>query len=368
MSMPLPLPDLVARDPDTVGREIVEAFEIASGRTLQPGQVERLLLNALAYRESLIRIQIEHVARQNLVAFAHHPMLDYLGELVGVERLAASAASAELRFEIAGVQAFPVVIPAGTLVQSRDGAVSFATIASVVIPPGQVDGTAVARSITPGRAGNGYAPGTLAALPQPISFVRSVSNLEETAGGADVEDDERLRVRIREAPQTFSVAGSAGAYRAHAVASHPDVVDVAVDSPAPGKVRLSVLALGGAAPAPVLAAVLAATSAETVRPLTDTVEVVPATRVQYSIRATLSFEAGADPSAAYAAARSAAEQYAAAMRRRLGQGVIPSQVIAVLSVPGVRRVVLEEPEDIEVSEISWADCVTIELLIAPVNV
>jgi hypothetical protein len=41
-------------DPKLILADMIAAFEAASGRTLQPAQVERLLINLYAYRESLV--------------------------------------------------------------------------------------------------------------------------------------------------------------------------------------------------------------------------------------------------------------------------------------------------------------------------
>lgn len=85
--MSLPEPSFIDRDPVVITAELKSHWESATGKTLYPGQVEALLIDLLAYRESLVRIGIQEAAKQNLVAFARAPMLDYLGELVGVYRI-----------------------------------------------------------------------------------------------------------------------------------------------------------------------------------------------------------------------------------------------------------------------------------------
>jgi phage-related baseplate assembly protein len=83
----LPEPSFVTRDPEAVTAEMVASWEATAGKTLYPGQVESLLIDLIAYRESLVRIAIQEAAKQNLVAYAIYPMLDYLGQLVGVQRI-----------------------------------------------------------------------------------------------------------------------------------------------------------------------------------------------------------------------------------------------------------------------------------------
>lgn len=59
------------------------------------------------------------------------------------------------------------------------------------------------------------------------------------------EGDDRLRARAQLALEGFSTAGPAGAYLFHALAASPKAKDVAVSSPAPGDVLVSVLSTDG---------------------------------------------------------------------------------------------------------------------------
>jgi len=83
----LPEPSFIDRDPVAITAELKASWEATTGKTLYPGQVESLLIDLIAYRETLVRIGVQEAAKQNLVAYASAPMLDYLGELVGVYRI-----------------------------------------------------------------------------------------------------------------------------------------------------------------------------------------------------------------------------------------------------------------------------------------
>lgn len=85
--MSLPEPSFIDRDPVAITSELKASWETTTGKTLYPGQVESLLIDLISYRETLLRIGIQEAAKQNLVAYASAPMLDYLGELVGVYRV-----------------------------------------------------------------------------------------------------------------------------------------------------------------------------------------------------------------------------------------------------------------------------------------
>jgi phage-related baseplate assembly protein len=83
----LPDPSFIDRDPVAITAELIASWQATTGKTLYPGQVESSLIDLIAYRETLVRIGIQEAAKQNLVAFARAPMLDYLGELVGTYRI-----------------------------------------------------------------------------------------------------------------------------------------------------------------------------------------------------------------------------------------------------------------------------------------
>src|SRR5579859_1902164 len=126
---PVFVDDVDGLDPNLILADMVAAFQTAAGRTLQPAQVERLLINLYAYRESLMRNAIQYAGQQNLLAFAVFPMLDYLGQLLSVTRLPAQSASAVLQFTLANPLSVPYTISTGTLVGTNDGQFVFATSA-----------------------------------------------------------------------------------------------------------------------------------------------------------------------------------------------------------------------------------------------
>ena len=103
------------------------------------------------------------------------------------------------------------------------------------------------------------------------------------------ETDEALRLRTRQRIIGFANAGGAAHYRYWALSASPDVADVEVDSPEPGRVRISVLAKGEAdtVPGAVLDAVRAVVLRDDIRVLTDTVEVVPAELMPVTVYARL---------------------------------------------------------------------------------
>ena len=146
-------------NPNLILADMVAAFQAAAGRTLQPAQVERLLINLYAYRESLVRNAIQYAGQQNLLAFAVFPMIDYLGQLLGVTRLGAQGAVTTLQFNLQNALTLPYTIPAGTRAGTADGEFAFATNADLIVPAATTVASVTATCTAPGPNANGYLPG-----------------------------------------------------------------------------------------------------------------------------------------------------------------------------------------------------------------
>lgn len=359
----LPEPDFVVRDPETVTRQMVGQYEELTGKTLYPAQVERILVDVIAYRESLVREAIQDAAKLNLVRFSRRPILDFLGENIGVERLDAVKARTTMRFTFDPAPASATLLPAGVVVQS--GEVQFATDVATQVAAGALTVDVSASCLEAGTKGNGFLAGQVRELVSEVAglSVASVQNTTTTAGGSEEEDDEHLRERIVLAPEQFSNAGSVGAYRFYARSAHPEIIDVAVVSPTPGVVNLYPLVKTGLPSAAVKAAVLATCNADRVRPLTDQVNVLDPVVVDYAITAQLTLFSTADAVLAQSEAQKAAEAYRDRMQAALGKDIVRDEQIAALKVYGVYSVGLVGT-DIELNDQSWPRCTGINITVA----
>ena len=363
-------------DPNLILADMIAEFEAASGRTLQPAQVERLLINLYAYRESLVRNAIQYAAQQNLLAFASFPMLDYLGQLLNVTRLASQPAVTTLQFTLTNALTVPFTIAAGTQVGTNDGQFAFATSAAVIIAAGGTIATVAAAATAPGAGANGYLAGQASVQLNPNALIGSVTNTSTTTGGSAPETDDHLRTRIQAAPNQFSIAGPIGAYRFFAIGADPSIVDAQIVSPAPGSVNVYILTgpvtqqpspapnSAGVANSALLAKVATVLNADTIRPLTDTVNVLAVTEVDYQITATVTLYSDADPTATVIAATLAVEELAIELASKIQRDIVPSQIIAALSVAGVYGVTLTSPIQTPLNPGQWANCTMVSLTAA----
>ncbi|HCM1915263.1 TPA: baseplate J/gp47 family protein [Salmonella enterica subsp. salamae serovar 28:r:e,n,z15] len=362
MALALAEPVFLETRPDVILREVIDWYEKESGKKLYPADDEMLLINMVAYRESLVRNVIQDVAGQNLVAKARAPMIDYLGQLVGVFRLPAVPASAILRFSVDEAPATGILIPAGTRVSATDSVI-FATDSDVLLATGARSVQVNATCTGAGFDGNGWQPAQISNLLDDIDGADfQVVALAPSSGGANAESDDHLRERIILAPESFSNAGSVGAYRFHAMSAHQDIVDVAVTRPQPGTVKLTPLMAYGMPEQSILDAVSGVCSDEKVRPLTDTVQASLPEEILYSIDATLIVYDGQNEEMVMSLATKAISEWEARQSSVLGRDIIPSQISAILSVPGVYKVSLSAPAEQILTETQWARCLSIRLI------
>lgn len=175
---------------------------------------------------------------------------------------------------------------------------------------------------------------------------------------AVLESDNDFRVRIQQAFEGLSVAGSVGAYQFHGRSADGRVADVSVISPTPACVTVSVLSRegNGAASEELIQIVNLALNAEDVRPVADRVTVQSAEIVPYQIVAELYLYPGPEVEPVREAAEAKLKTYITA-QHRLGRDIRKSAIYAALHVEGVQRVELAQPvADIVLDETQASYC------------
>lgn len=350
---------------------MIADYEQRAGKVLQPAHIERLLINTFAYREHLLRQQVNEAYRQQHPRFATGLMLDLCGDDVSTPRLQAQPALTTLRFTavLSGLE--QIAVPKGTRVNA--GQTGFVTTEAALLTAAQSSAEVAAECTETGTIGNGWSVGQINSLAERLhpTIDVAVSNTTVSAGGVEIEDDEAYRERVLLAPESFSVAGPVGAYQYWARQASPAVVDVHVANdtdgggqPIGGRVAVTVLAKDGLPNAELIGKIQAALSAEKRRPLCDTVVVKAPTAVDYTLDAELTLFTGTDARTAKAAAEQAWAVYEAARRSRLGLDIVPLDIQTALKVAGVYNVVLHNLPLTVVKPDQWARCTSTTIRIA----
>lgn len=333
-------------DAEEIALEVVSTVEKLLGRPLERADPLRIFLRGVELLLMQQRLLIDSVAKQNLLAFATGENLDRIGDLVGCERLPASAAWTTLEVRISTAREVSTIIQEGTRV-TADNKIYFALDEPLIFFAGETVKQAKATCTVTGEAGNGFAAGELTNVVDPQPFLQSMTNITTSAGGSDAENDDEFRERIHESPESFSCAGSEGAYRSRAMSVSALISDVAVDSETPGTVQVYPLLKGGKLPdEEILNAVAEHLNERTVRPLTDLVTVKAPNVISYELNAKywISREDVTAAAEIEQAARDAVEEFIEWQRSRLGRDLNPSKLVHLMLSAGVKRVEIISPQ------------------------
>ena len=175
---------------------------------------------------------------------------------------------------------------------------------------------------------------------------------------AVMESDSDFRLRIQQSFEGLSVAGPVGAYQFHGRSADGRVADIAVESPSPACVTISVLSRegDGTASEELIRIVDKALNAEDVRPVADRLTVQSAEIIAYQITAVLHLYPGPEVEPIRQAAAQKLQAYIAT-QHRLGRDIRLSAIYAALHVEGVQRVELASPTvDIVIAPHQAASC------------
>ena len=354
------LPEIVFVDADAskVESSILAEYASITGRSLAKGDPVRLFLLANAAIIILLLNKINETGKQNLLRYATGSNLDHLGALIGVERIAATAAVTTMQVTLSTELGTSTLIPAGTRFTAGDN-VFFALDAPLLIPAGQTSGIGSATCLETGTVGNGYIAGQLTTLVDPVPYVASVSNVTISEGGAAIQDDDSYREDIHGAPEQFSTAGPDGAYIYHAKRASSKITDVAVWSPSPGTVEVRPLLEGGEVPGQeLLNRVKDTLNDKRVRPLTDKVTVLAPEAVSYTVELTyyINRDDETQASAIQSAVNSAVAAYELWQKAKLGRDINPSELIARIMAAGAKRVAVTAPVFTKLEQTQVAIC------------
>lgn len=313
--------------------------------SLQPADESSLILNACAVYMFQGFQFVQRAGEQNMLGMSYGNALDQLGAIAGVTRKDAQAAVCTLKFTLSEKRASVTSIPQGTMA-SASGQVYFATTEYAEIPAGQLSVEVPAACTVTGEVGNGYAAGTITTMIDRIGYVESVTNVNSTAGGADIESDESLADKIFLAPSGFSVAGPTDAYAYFCKAHNSQIDDVYVDSPTPGSVVVYITMEGSKLPEEAVIEDLEEyLKNDQVRPLTDNVSVSAPQTVDYSVSVKywINRSSAGQAAALQEDIEAAVQSYIEWQQAKIGRDINPDQLIQMMVAAGAKRVEITAP-------------------------
>lgn len=340
----IPEIDFTEKDTEKLKKSLIKYVETVEGRMLARADPTRLLLETLAAILVQMYIAVDHAAKMNLLKYAKGDFLDNLGILVGTERLQSVAATTTLKFTLSAKQPGAVIIPAGTRVTTQNKDVYFATNEPLVIPAQGLSGTVKATCLEKGTKGNDYASGMLNVIVDPIAYVASTENTTDCEGGSDVEQDEKLRERIQEAPESFG-SGTDGDYANRTKEVSSLISDVAVYRGGDGIVCIVPLLEGGIIPGEeMLQSVESYVSQSHFRYLTDKLDIKAPKEVKFDLHVqyTISRKNATSAVTIQKAVTNAVNEYITWQKEKLGRDIDSSELVYRMKAAGAKHIQLDD--------------------------
>ena len=268
-------------NPDDLWREMLLAYVQAGGGALYPGDEKEMLLRAVLAAAEAIMGKVDAALRMDTLTYATG---EYLKEY-GLKRNCAyiEAQSAVLPVTLAYAAASPARTLAAGTAFTYDGTLIYELASDVTNAGGAQTINAMLVCRTPGEAGNAVTQGTQLQLIDADAPYITVTASGDASGGADAEDEEAYRERIRAFGLSTVTTGPKAVYESRAKQASNHIIDVSAVNGGDGEVDIYLLLDADAVQADVFAAVLAALNDESARPLTDYVQVFAATSVAYTL-------------------------------------------------------------------------------------
>lgn len=343
---------------DTLLEDMISDFEgkyyELSGEYEVLGELDknRLLLNATVLKLYQAYQYIEKAGKMNLLKYASGNYLDNIGATRGITRSEAKYATCTMRFSLSQIQNNVISIPAGTLITAGDG-VYFSTNEYVEIAIGKSYADVSSTCQVAGEIGNEYAAGQINMMVEPIAYISSVSNLETTSGGEDIQSDSDFREKIFLAPSGYSTAGPEDAYIYWAKVFSTSISDIKVVVPEDDTVQLVVLLKGGLIPdSNFLIDLKNFLNDSNIKPMTEHVTVIAPEVVNYTISGTYYINRSDKENALtiQSAVNTALTEYEAWQKEKIGRDLNPFQLQYLLMKAGIKRIVLNSPSYMDISD------------------
>ena len=333
-------------------------YERITGKSgvLSAGAAERIVLNSCGLLFYQMLAYIDRAGKSNLLGYSYGKFLDVLAATRGGEfRKTATCSQTILRFTISNIRSEVTAIPEGSRATDGNGHYFF-TKEYAEIPIGAVYVDVNAEAINAGMDSNGLPVGSINVIVDTLPYIKSVSNVSESKGGADIESDGSLTRRVFLSPGQFSTAGAEAAYEFHAMNFRSDVMDAKAFKSNDMEITILFLLTDGSIPDETdIAAMKEYISNRGIKASTDKIVVSAPKEITYDINLKYYINKSESNKASkiQTEVNSAIEEYIS-WQRHLARDINPSELIHKIKGAGAKRVELISPEFTAIDDTSVA--------------
>ena len=217
---------VVVSDFDTLLDENVALAKEVLGSDWRPLESDAYMkkIRVLTLRQMHNQADKNETIKQLLVTTATGTSLDYKGLGRSVTRDEGESPYADFKFTLSSVLEHNVTIPKGTLLSSDDDKHKAETMEDAQIIAGDESVTVQVQLLELTSSSDVVTENIVTDMP----FIAVTEQLESFKNGANVESDDRYRIRVIESLARFSTAGAEDAYRYYTFAADSRIDDLVV--------------------------------------------------------------------------------------------------------------------------------------------
>lgn len=324
------------------GYEEIMQVNIAAGDPIED------FLEWITYIFSISAENMNFIGKMNLLKYSQGEYLDELGAFSNTDRIVEKKSECTVEYTFSKIFDEQKIIEKGHKI-GKDNLI-FESIENITLDIGKRKAIGRVRCLTAGVIGNDIEENTINTIIDDIPYLLSVTNLTKTAGGANLEDDETYRERIRLRPNSFSVAGPNGAYVYYTKSAHQNIKDVHVYTPdsTPGTVKIIPLLKNGEVPESEVLEIIKRKLSDDIRPFTDKVEVESPRTQSYNINLQYWIKKTDSPNLIKSQIDNAVKEYVIWQKEKLGRDINPNKLVQLLIEAGAKRVEITEPNYLKI--------------------
>ena len=353
--------ELIVADPDQIFEEAKKLYKNLSGNDIVPASEESYLLSTISALLGNIKAEMNRVALENYLPYARNKRLDLKGKFYGSrgERLGANPARTTMRCNISTTVERDIIVPKGTRFIYKT--FIFVSEEEYRIEKGKsyVDIPVVCE--TTGDIGV-ILTGEIKEIVDRYDYFESCENITEVTGGRDIEDDERYRVRIGEIPESFTSAGSEGAYKFWAKRASSLVTDVIIKSPTPNTLDIYVCNNQSLIASEEKKKIKEYLEQEDIKALNDLITIKDPISYKYNIKIKYYLYKNAKNSKDLIEKRLNEKLLAYTKSLKMGDSINSQDLIGICkSDSDIKKIEIEEPKEYEADDITICNCQNITL-------
>lgn len=320
-------------DPDAILADMMVSYIEAGGDILNPGDEKEILLQAVLQIMMQAFAGMDNALRMDTLRYAVREYLDIYGEKRNCYRIPAQAATATVKITLAAT-GNETTLAAGTAL-TADGENIYLTDDDLELGGYAQELTVGVTCSLAGSAGNSLVAGMEMQSLVPIDGATMIECTESATGGQDEETDDAYRERIRTYGLASVSTGPQQQYESAAKEVSSEIIDARALNLGAGRVGVYLITSSETGLAALIAAVEAALSDTSVRPLTDQVTVAAATAVPYTLNVRYSYDGS---SGVQTLIGEAITEYQEWQEHTIGRAFNPDKLAAMLYQAGATRV------------------------------